>query len=417
MVNNSVKGKACEFSIDIFLGIYYPGLIKQIMMFNFHKPKVYRSPTGCCICKAKSSSSRFTDSKKYESEFAKCFLLKEPRTGEICNACVLLVKRFKKLPPGSLRNWFYTVDSRGGPGVKSSSKYKSKKKKKPKDIPEKIVKKKHVYVKSEDRERSPVINDDVNDEFLNGNGSKESSRSGSPEECDDIEMIESTPTEKHPIDSNEELAYSFIDLDYFRRTTICCGVIFRGQYDEIIVVPELIKRCSPCIMRQQQRRKIEKNIAANSPFHSSASTSPAYSASSSSPAHSPDSTTDAAGTKSTGKVFSDNSWDSGYDESSNQGVGENKVVQNNLNNSTSVTDTTNNNSVQGVQLKSTPPTETVRLVQVPIKVIKPAEKFGNKSTLLSSKSLTSTNSHSHTIIGNPLDDFATHAVARQSVIN
>ncbi|XP_044586911.1 SIN3-HDAC complex-associated factor isoform X5 [Cotesia glomerata] len=366
---NSVKGKACEFSIDIFLGIHYPGLIKQIMMFNFHKPKVYRSPTGCCICKAKSSSSRFTDSKKYESEFTKCFLLKEPRTGEICNACVLLVKRYKKLPPGSQKNWVYIVDSRGGPGVKSSSKYKSKKKKKPKDIPEKIVKKKHVYVKSEDRERSPVINDDVNDEFLSGNGSKESSRSGSPEECDDIEMTESTPTEKHRINSNEELAYSFIDLDYFRRTTICCGVIFRGQYDEIIVVPELIKRCSPCIMRQQQRRQIEKNIAANSPFHSSASTSPAYSASSSSPAHSPDSTTDAAGTKST------------------------------------------------VQLKSTPPTETVRLVQVPIKVIKPAEKFGNKSILLSSKSLTSTNSHPHTIIGNPLDDFATHAVARQSVIN
>nr|XP_027236327.1 uncharacterized protein LOC113827629 isoform X2 [Penaeus vannamei] len=24
-------------------------------MFSFHKPKVYRSTTGCCICKAKSS--------------------------------------------------------------------------------------------------------------------------------------------------------------------------------------------------------------------------------------------------------------------------------------------------------------------------------------------------------------------------
>ena len=34
-----------------------------------------------------------------------CFQLEERRTGEICNACVLLVKRWKKLPAGSNRNW------------------------------------------------------------------------------------------------------------------------------------------------------------------------------------------------------------------------------------------------------------------------------------------------------------------------
>lgn len=74
-------------------------------MFSFHKPKVYRSTQGCCICKAKSSSSRFTDSKKYEEDFIECFQLSTPRKGEICNACVLLVKRFKRLPPGSERHW------------------------------------------------------------------------------------------------------------------------------------------------------------------------------------------------------------------------------------------------------------------------------------------------------------------------
>lgn len=74
-------------------------------MFSFHKPKVYRSTQGCCICKAKSSSSRFTDSKKYEEDFLECFQLLTPRCGEICNACVLLVKRFKRLPPGSERHW------------------------------------------------------------------------------------------------------------------------------------------------------------------------------------------------------------------------------------------------------------------------------------------------------------------------
>ena len=88
-------------------------------MFSFHKPKIYRSINGCCICKAKSSSSRFTDSKKYEPEFEKCFRTIERRSGEICNACVLLVKRWKKLPPGTQRDWRHVVDARAGPGTKS----------------------------------------------------------------------------------------------------------------------------------------------------------------------------------------------------------------------------------------------------------------------------------------------------------
>lgn len=31
--------------------------------------------------------------------------LHEARSGDICNACVLLVKRWKKLPAGSKKNW------------------------------------------------------------------------------------------------------------------------------------------------------------------------------------------------------------------------------------------------------------------------------------------------------------------------
>ena len=88
-------------------------------MSAFHKPKLYRTAAGCCICKAKSSSSRFTSSGKYEDFFSSCFLLSEPRGGEICNACVLLVKRYKKLPSGSSRHWAHVVDARAGPGVKN----------------------------------------------------------------------------------------------------------------------------------------------------------------------------------------------------------------------------------------------------------------------------------------------------------
>ncbi|XP_037937322.1 uncharacterized protein LOC119670938 isoform X2 [Teleopsis dalmanni] len=96
-------------------------------MFSFHKPRVYRSAEGCCICRAKSSSSRFTDSGKYESGLMKCFDLKYPRQGEICNACVLLVKRYKRLPAGSNRHWGHVVDARAGPGTKSLTKQKKSK--------------------------------------------------------------------------------------------------------------------------------------------------------------------------------------------------------------------------------------------------------------------------------------------------
>ncbi|KAH8368098.1 hypothetical protein KR084_006945 [Drosophila pseudotakahashii] len=95
-------------------------------MFNFHKPRVYRSADGCCICRAKSSSSRFTASRKYEKESMQCFNLHEPRNGEICNACVLLVKRYKRLPVGSKRHWGHVVDARAGPGTKSMAKQKKR---------------------------------------------------------------------------------------------------------------------------------------------------------------------------------------------------------------------------------------------------------------------------------------------------
>lgn len=81
---------------------------------------------GCCICRTKSSSSRFTDSSKYEDTFRGCFNLGDDRVGEICNACVLLVKRWKKLPKNTKRNWSHVVDARAGPGAKNFVKQKKK---------------------------------------------------------------------------------------------------------------------------------------------------------------------------------------------------------------------------------------------------------------------------------------------------
>merc|ERR1719179_126753 len=82
-------------------------------MSSYHKPKVFRSVEGCCICKAKSSSSRFTDSGKYESAFSACFKVAESaRSGDICNACVLIVKRWRNLPRDTDKDWSHVVNSR-----------------------------------------------------------------------------------------------------------------------------------------------------------------------------------------------------------------------------------------------------------------------------------------------------------------
>merc|ERR550532_3096750 len=36
--------------------------------------------------------------------------------GEICNACVLILKRWRQLPLGTSKNWAHVVDARAGPG-------------------------------------------------------------------------------------------------------------------------------------------------------------------------------------------------------------------------------------------------------------------------------------------------------------
>ncbi|XP_012279287.1 SIN3-HDAC complex-associated factor isoform X2 [Orussus abietinus] len=401
-------------------------------MFSFHKPKVYRSSTGCCICKAKSSSSRFTDSKKYEEDFIECFQLEERRTGEICNACVLLVKRWKKLPAGSNRNWRHVVDARAGPGIKSLTKFKSKNKKKLKDIPEKlekIMKKKHVYLKPErDREQSPAMSDDLTEDYLGGAGSKGSSRAGSPAGSDEVTAgVRRLAMEQGEFDGKDHLPDNgFIDLSYFKREVICCGTIFKGPYGEVIVDPSLIKPCIGCIARQQQRR--QSNILGSSPQHSSASASPAHSSASASPAHSLESAVDTTTVpKPTSKSFSDSSSDSGYDESSNQGVGESKITKLIQNSHSSVKQQAVKmiQPVKSVQLKAIPISEAVRLkAEVPIKLVplKQVDQLVCKPiTLASSASVTLTSSNiPHPMVNiptNPLVDFAMHASSRQSVSN
>jgi len=178
-----------------------------------YKPKIYRSQDGCCICKAKSSSSRFTDSGKYEDDCTDCFKLAENRRGEICNACVLIVKRWKKLPRNTGKNWAHVVDARTGPGTKNI--FKQKKKESP--VPfEKPYKYKHVY------KRKPL-----------------KTKKREEQSMEDHNHI-SRPAWSSTYCSTPE----FLDNSYWRRQTVCCGVVYLGRLGEAMLDQRLYQPCT-----------------------------------------------------------------------------------------------------------------------------------------------------------------------------
>lgn len=234
-------------------------------MFSFHKPKIYRSINGCCICRAKSSSSRFTDSKRYECEFEKCFRIREKRAGEICNACVLLVKRWKKLPEGTSRHWHHVVDARAGPGIKSSMKIKnnkgpsSSKYKSP-------LKSKKMYAHS--------IPSSIYDMSVNEDSCDKDEFEGSDSEESEVEESQENCQRKNKRKQSDPRISPFLDLSYWKKTEVCCGTIFKGLNGEVLVDPQLLHPCYTCrktgtrrggeIRRSQSTDDTESNSSTNS---------------------------------------------------------------------------------------------------------------------------------------------------------
>ena len=153
-------------------------------------------------------SSRFTDSKKYEEDCVGCFKLDDTRYGEICNACVLIVKRWKKLPANTTKDWHHVVDARTGPGIKNVFKNKTKKDTLAATPEKHVFKHKHVYRRKRKR-AAPVKTETVN--------------------CYDKEQ------------SN---LLDFIDTSYWRRKTVCCGVVYIGQLGEVMFDRRYSRRCS-----------------------------------------------------------------------------------------------------------------------------------------------------------------------------
>jgi len=209
-----------------------------------YKPKMFRSQDGCCICRAKSSSSRFTDSVKYSASFLGCFKLVESdlRHGDICNACVLIVKRWKKLPPGSTKDWSHVVDARAGPGTKAVFRPKRKE-------DEENLKYKHVY-----RRKNPVAKVRTCSVPRRRADSEESDRTESP------------PTVPE-VSTDQSLYPAFLDASYWKRTLVCCGVVFVGQLGEVMFDQRFYKPCSGnkrCLVKPGGGQDVSNNIDSDS---------------------------------------------------------------------------------------------------------------------------------------------------------
>lgn len=169
-------------------------------------------------------------------DFLTCFQLEVTRIGEICNACVLLVKRWKKLPMGDDRHWAHMVDARVGTGTNSVKKMKKKEIAAMQE--EQDIKKKHVYKRNKKRvikkyEIPGIISNLVVDmtSFSGGRRTKK-------------------PPKKIPTSATTEKDWepgfsSFVDLTYWKRKDICCGMIYEGLAGEVMIDQKIFSPCSP----------------------------------------------------------------------------------------------------------------------------------------------------------------------------
>lgn len=259
-------------------------------------------------CVTFGSSSRFTDSKKYELDFIECFQLTVPRKGEICNACVLLVKRFKRLPPGSDRHWGHVVDARVGPGLKSMTKFKKRKddiKDSNKDsvptktngnasnqvktekpsiscVPERFCK---IFKKTKKKPNGTTNGDGTSIKLkkhhkkdMDSSGSDGESSPNSPmssiSDGDSSNGVPDTDTLKistkykrknyHPFKNKRKIEeYHLLDTQNWKKKMTCCGLIYENpMISAVIIDMSLHEPCKEHLLSLKRRTNMKKGEGA-----------------------------------------------------------------------------------------------------------------------------------------------------------
>lgn len=149
------------------------------------------------------------------------------------------MKRYKRLPSGSNRNWAHVVDARSGPGLKSMNKFKKMKEEVAQQLPEKFSKifkktKKSKGNKSEsswDQSLPPTPESLDSDEEVLRQKSK-------------IQKVNRRKILKPQKMSNSSNNTTFVDENVWRKRDSCCGPILENHILESIIFD--ISSCKPC---------------------------------------------------------------------------------------------------------------------------------------------------------------------------
>jgi hypothetical protein len=198
---------------------------------------------------------------------------------------VLLVKRFKRLPPGSNRHWGHVVDARTGPGLKSMTKFKKRKeeqeagdkvtsmserlgkffKKKKKD---KAYKKETSSLGGSSADESPPSptesqnSDDFDESIFDKKFFNYSTRSNQKKR----QKIEKQQRHRRKNPKPMKIRWPqnhvnfFMDVvdnnEQWSRRMTCCGVIYENVELKALFVDETMFK--PCLEHQKKNQQVDK---------------------------------------------------------------------------------------------------------------------------------------------------------------
>ena len=140
--------------------------------------------------------------------------MEDERSGDICNACVLIVKRWNKRSPSDKKNWAHVVDARIGPGMKNVQRPKDQNQTKFPKIKNKQISRKKVA--TENKEEAKAVTE--------------------------------TPEIPGFLDSSY---WTRLDMEIFpvkinvvSRRNICCGIVYTGLLNEVMLDQRYYQKCS-----------------------------------------------------------------------------------------------------------------------------------------------------------------------------
>ncbi|XP_034032617.1 SIN3-HDAC complex-associated factor-like [Thalassophryne amazonica] len=194
---------------------------------------MYRSLDGCCICRAKSSSSRFTDASGMRRSSGAVFGLVKPD----------LEKSVMPGTPGEeMEESFLWGPRRIGimwlmPEEVQALKVTSRAKK----------------IKSISKKARPIQISRLQKEFKRNNSDSHSTTSSaSPAHSPSYSNLsdDGSDAELSP-GSSRSPVFLLSGYTYWKRQRVCCGIIYKGRFGEVLIDPHLFKPC--CRKKQRQQ--------------------------------------------------------------------------------------------------------------------------------------------------------------------